>query len=42
MATKAEELFPKKLVPNDEDSRFWVTARKIHFKDSYVVQEDGF
>jgi len=42
MVTKAEELFPKILVLNEGDSRFWISARKIHFKDSYVVQEDGF
>lgn len=42
MVTKAEELIPKKLVLNDGDSRFWISARKLHFKDSYVVQEDCF
>jgi hypothetical protein len=42
MVTKAEELIPKKLVLNDGDSRFWMSANKIHFKDSNVVQEDGF
>jgi hypothetical protein len=42
MVTKAEELIPKKLVLNDRDSGFWIPARKIHFKDSYVVQEDVF
>ena len=44
MATKAEDLFPKKLIVvlNDGDSSFWISARKIQFKDSYVVLEDGF
>jgi hypothetical protein len=26
-----------KLVLNDGDSRFWVSARKVQFQDSYVV-----
>jgi len=42
VVTEAEEVIPKKLLLSDRDSRFWISARKIHFKESYVVQEDGF